>query len=52
MCAINTEGVLAAKSAIRQVGKVTNVPFATCDKIAKLIPTSVGLTLKKALEES
>ena len=52
MCAINTEGVLAAKSAIRQVGKVTNVPFATCDKIAKLIPTTVGMTLKKALEES
>ena len=52
VCAINTEGVLAAKSAIRQVGKVTNVPFATCDKIAKLIPTTVGMTLKKALEES
>lgn len=52
VCAINTEGVLAAKSSIRQVGKVTGVPLATCDKIAKLIPTTVGMTLKKALEES
>lgn len=52
VCAINTEGVLAAKSSIRQVGKVTGVPLATCDKIAKLIPTTVGMTLRKALEES
>lgn len=43
---------MAAKSSIRQVGKVTGVPLTTCDKIAKLIPTTVGMTLKKALEES
>lgn len=52
VCAIATEGVLAAKSAIRQVGKVTGVSLSVCDKIAKLVPTTVGMTLKKALEES
>ena len=52
VCAINTEGVLAAKSSVRQVGKVTGVPLTICDRIAKLIPMTVGMTLKKALKES
>ena len=51
VCAINTEGVLAAKSAIRQVGKVTGVSLTVCDKIAKLIPSTIGTTLKSALAE-
>lgn len=52
VCSINTEGVLAARSAIRQVGKVTGVAYSICDKIAKLIPTTVGMTLETALRES
>lgn len=51
VCAIYTEGELAARSSIRQVGKVTNVPLPVCDKIAKLVPATVGMTLKKALDE-
>lgn len=51
MCSIYTEGELAARSSIRQVGKVTSVPLSVCDKIAKLVPATVGMTLKKALDE-
>lgn len=51
VCSIYTEGVLAARSAIRQVGRVTSVPLNLCDKVAKLIPMEIGMTLKKALED-
>lgn len=51
VCSIYTEGELAARSSIRQVGKVTNVPLPVCDKIAKLVPATVGMTLEKALAE-
>ena len=50
-CNIYTEGTLAARSAIRQVGKVTGVSLAVCDQIAKLIPAVPKMTLKKALNE-
>lgn len=52
VCSINTEGVLAARSAIRQVGKVTGVAYPICDKIAKLIPATVGMTLETALRDN
>lgn len=51
VCGIYTEGVLAAKSAIRQVARVTNVPLSVSDKIAKLIPAKLKTTLKSALED-
>lgn len=51
VCSIYTEGVLAARSAIRQVGRVTSVPLYLCDKVAKLVPAAIGMTLKKALDE-
>lgn len=49
VCAITTEGQLAARSAIRQVGKITGVQYSVCDKIAKLVPMTVGTTLKMAI---
>lgn len=52
VCNIVTEGTLAARKSIRQVGKVTGVPLNVCDKVAKLVPNTVGISLKKALEES
>ena len=52
VCSIFTETVLAARRAIRQVGKVTNVPLSVCDKIAKLVPATPKMTLKKALEDN
>lgn len=51
VCNIYTEGELAARSAIRQVGRVTCVPLPVCDRVAKLIPTTIGTTLKSALED-
>ena len=52
VCNITTQGTLAAKKSIRQIGKVINVPLSVCDKVAKLIPNIVGISLKKALAES
>ncbi len=49
---IVTFGTLAAKSAIRDVGRVLGMPYADVDKVAKLIPRSLGITIEKALEES
>ena len=49
---IVTFGTMAAKGAVRDVGRVLNVPYGTCDKVAKLIPASINQTLAKALEES
>lgn len=45
---IITFGTLAAKAAIRDVGRVLSSPFQEVDKVAKLIPNQVGITLAKA----
>lgn len=47
---IITFGTMAARAAIRDVGRVLQVNLAEVDKIAKLIPTAIGMTLDKALE--
>ena len=49
---IVTFGTMAARGAVRDVGRVLNIPYATCDKVAKLIPNALGQTLTKAMEES
>ncbi|MFD2671635.1 DNA polymerase III subunit alpha [Marinicrinis sediminis] len=49
---IITFGTMAARAAIRDVGRVMSVPFYEVDKAAKLIPHQVGMTLAKALEIS
>ncbi|MBE6750640.1 MAG: DNA polymerase III subunit alpha [Ruminococcaceae bacterium] len=49
---IVTFGTMAARGAIRDVGRAMEVPYATCDKIAKLIPQSIGMTIDRALEGS
>jgi len=46
---IITFGTLAAKAVIRDVGRVMGHPYGFVDKIAKLIPMELGITLKKAL---
>ena len=43
---------MAARGAIRDVGRVMDVPYALCDSIAKLIPKVGGVTLYDALEET
>ena len=49
---IVTFGTMAARAAVRDVGRAMDIPYATCDKTAKLIPQSIGMTLERALESS
>ncbi len=46
---IVTFGTMKAKAAIRDVGRVMNVPYADVDHIAKQIPFALDMTLDKAL---
>lgn len=46
---IITFGTLAAKAVVRDVGRVLGHPYGFMDKIAKLIPMDLGMTLGKAL---
>ena len=49
---IITFGTMLAKGAVRDVGRALNMPYAEIDKIAKLIPSDLGITLDKALKAS
>lgn len=49
---IITFGTMAAKAAIRDVGRALNLPYGEVDRIAKLVPNELGITLKRALEVS
>ncbi len=49
---IVTFGTLAAKAVIRDVGRVLDMPYADVDRVAKLVPNELGITLDKALKES
>ena len=46
---IITYGTMAAKAVVRDVGRVLGYPYGFCDKLAKLIPFELGITLEKAL---
>ncbi len=46
---IITYGTMAAKAVVRDVGRVLGHPYGFVDKIAKLIPFELGMTLEKAL---
>ncbi len=48
---IITYGTMAAKAVIRDVGRVLGYGYNFVDKIAKLIPLELGITLSKALED-
>ena len=49
---IITFGTMAARAAIRDVGRVLNVPLPDVDRLAKLVPQVVSITLERALLES
>jgi len=49
---IITFGTMKAKAVVRDVGRVLEMPFAEVDKVAKLIPATLEMTLDKALEET
>ena len=48
---IATHGTMAAKAVVRDVGRVLAHPYGFIDRIAKLIPFEIGMTLTKALEQ-
>lgn len=47
---IITFGTLKARAAIRDVGRVLEMPIPEVDKVAKLVPEQLGITIEKALE--
>lgn len=47
---IITFGTMAARACIRDVGRAMNYSYAEVDRIAKMIPTMLGITIEKALE--
>ena len=49
---IITYGSMAAKAVIRDVGRVMGHAYGFVDRLAKLIPFEIGMTLEKALKES
>ncbi len=49
---IITFGTMAAKAVVRDVARVQGKPYGLADKLSKLIPFEVGMTLNKAMDES
>ncbi len=49
---IVTFGTLAARGVLRDVGRVLDLPYAMVDRIAKMVPKELDITLDKALETS
>jgi len=49
---IITFGTLAARAAVRDVGRALAIPYAEVDRIAKMIPMQLGMSIEKALEIS
>lgn len=49
---IITFGTMAARGAIRDVGRVLDIPYQKVDTVAKIIPMELGMTLTKALKNS
>ena len=49
---IITFGTMAAKAVVRDVARVQGKSYGLADKLSKLIPFEVGMTLKKAVDET
>jgi DNA polymerase-3 subunit alpha len=49
---IITFGTMAAKAAIKDVGRAMDVPYADVDRIAKMVPTTLNIKLEDAIKES
>jgi len=47
---IITFGTMAARMAVRDVGRVLNIPYNQVDRVAKMIPMELGITIEKALK--
>ncbi len=49
---IITFGTMKARAVVRDVGRALSLPYAEVDKVAKLIPPALDMTLEKALAEN
>ncbi len=49
---IITFGSLGAKTVIRDVGRVLEIPYGHCDKLSKMVPDDPKITLHRAMEEN
>ena len=49
---IITFGTMAAKAAIKDVGRAMEIPYAEVDRLAKMVPTTLGITLERALADA
>ena len=49
---IITFGTMSARMVIRDVGRALDMPYAECDKLAKMIPNELHITMDKALEQN
>ena len=49
---IITFGTMSARMVIRDVGRVLDVPYSETDKIAKMVPNEIHITIKKAMEQN
>jgi DNA polymerase-3 subunit alpha len=49
---IITFGTMSARMVIRDVARVLDLPYAEADKLAKMIPNELHITIKKAIEQN
>ncbi len=49
---IVTFGTMAARAAIRDVGRALNIPYGEVDRVAKMIPMELHITIDKALKDN
>src|SRR5713226_7636900 len=49
---IITFGTMAAKAAIKDVGRAMDIPYTDVDRIAKMVPTTLNIKLDDAIKES
>jgi DNA polymerase-3 subunit alpha len=49
---IITFGTMAAKAAVKDVGRAMDIPYGEVDRLAKMIPTTLGIDLETALLEA
>ena len=49
---IITFNTMAAKAAIKDVGRALDMPYGEVDRIAKMIPPTIGITIEQAMKDS
>src|SRR5262249_8225907 len=49
---IITFGTMAAKAAIKDVGRAMDIPYSDVDRIAKMVPTTLNIKLENAIKDS